>query len=84
VDAHRPDLIVYLAGADPYRDDQLGGLSLTREGLGRRDGIVFDAAVATETPIAVVLAGGYAHRLEDTVAIHAATVTRMIESSSNS
>jgi acetoin utilization deacetylase AcuC-like enzyme len=84
VDAHRPDLIVYLAGADPYRDDQLGGLSLTKEGLGRRDRSVFDAAIAREIPIAVVLAGGYAHRLEDTVAIHAATVTRMIESLSNS
>jgi hypothetical protein len=45
---------------------------------------VFDAAIARETPIAVVLAGGYAHRLEDTVAIHTATVTRMIESLSNS
>jgi acetoin utilization deacetylase AcuC-like enzyme len=84
VDAHRPDLIVYLAGADPYRDDQLGGLSLTKEGLGRRDRTVFDAAIAREIPIAVVLAGGYAHRLEDTVAIHTATVTRMIESLSNS
>ena len=69
-----PDLVVYLAGADPYADDQLGGLALTREGLRRRDRMVFEAARGAGVPIVVLLAGGYARRFEDTVAIHAATV----------
>ncbi len=69
-----PDLVVYLAGADPYADDQLGGLALTRDGLRRRDRMVFEAARGVGVPIVVLLAGGYARRFEDTVAIHAATV----------
>ncbi len=69
-----PDLLVYLAGADPYADDQLGGLDLTRDGLRRRDRLVFDAARDAGVPIVVLLAGGYARRFEDTVAIHCATV----------
>ncbi len=69
-----PDVIVYLAGADPYADDQLGGLALTRDGLRRRDRLVFEAAGDAGVPIVVLLAGGYAHRFEDTVAIHCATV----------
>jgi acetoin utilization deacetylase AcuC-like enzyme len=69
-----PDLVVYLAGADPYVDDQLGGLALTRDGLRRRDRMVFEAARGAGVPIVVLLAGGYARRFDDTVAIHAATV----------
>jgi acetoin utilization deacetylase AcuC-like enzyme len=69
-----PDLVVYLAGADPYADDQLGGLALTRDGLRRRDRMVFEAARGVGVPIVVLLAGGYARHFEDTVAIHAATV----------
>ena len=69
-----PDVVVYLAGADPYADDQLGGLALTRDGLRRRDRMVFEAARGAGVPIVVLLAGGYARRFEDTVAIHAATV----------
>ncbi len=69
-----PDLVVYLAGADPYGDDQLGGLALTRDGLRRRDRMVFEAARGAGVPIVVLLAGGYARRFDDTVAIHAATV----------
>ncbi len=69
-----PDLVVYLAGADPYADDQLGGLALTRDGLRRRDRMVFEAARGAGVPIVVLLAGGYARRFDDTVAIHAATV----------
>jgi acetoin utilization deacetylase AcuC-like enzyme len=72
--AIEPDLILYLAGADPYRRDQLGGLKLTREGLARRDRAVLERAREAATPIVVLLAGGYAHRLEDTVEIHARTV----------
>ena len=69
-----PDVVFYLAGADPYADDQLGGLALTREGLRRRDRAVFHAARSAGVPIVVLLAGGYARRFSDTVAIHAATV----------
>lgn len=66
----QPDLVFYLAGADPYRDDQLGGLSLSVEGLVRRDRAVFQKAAEKRVPVAVTLAGGYARRLEDTVLIH--------------
>ncbi len=69
-----PDLVFYVAGADPYRDDQLGGLSLTIEGLARRDRLALEAALGRATPVAVTLAGGYALRVEDTVAIHLNTV----------
>jgi acetoin utilization deacetylase AcuC-like enzyme len=69
-----PHLIFYLAGADPYREDQLGGLSLTMDGLKQRDKTVFEASLAQKIPVAVVLAGGYARRTEDTVRIHCNTV----------
>ncbi len=69
-----PDVLVYLAGADPYADDQLGGLALTRDGLRRRDRLVFEAARDAGVPIVVLLAGGYARQFDDTVAIHCATV----------
>ena len=72
--AHRPQCVFYLAGADPYEDDQLGGLRLTKEGLRRRDRMVLDAVRAAGVPLVVTLAGGYARRLEDTVAIHLATI----------
>ncbi len=70
----KPDLIVYLAGADPYQYDQLGGLKLTLHGLFRRDHLVFQTAKEAHIPVAVTLAGGYAYRLEDTVRIHTNTV----------
>lgn len=70
----RPDLIVYLAGADPYQYDQLGGLKLTLRGLYQRDEMVFRTAHERGIPVAVTLAGGYAYRVEDTVTIHANTV----------
>ena len=72
--AFGPDMVVYLAGADPFEDDQLGGLMLTRAGLVERDRIVFDACRVAGLPVVVTLAGGYARRLEDTVAIHRATL----------
>jgi acetoin utilization deacetylase AcuC-like enzyme len=71
----KPQLIVYVAGADPFREDQIGGLALSKEGLRKRDEFVFSQAVNYQVPIAVVLAGGYAFNQEDTVAIHFATVT---------
>jgi acetoin utilization deacetylase AcuC-like enzyme len=69
-----PELICYIAGADPYREDQLGGLSLTIEGLKRRDELVFRVARARDIPVMVTFAGGYARRVEDTVTIHCNTV----------
>jgi acetoin utilization deacetylase AcuC-like enzyme len=68
-----PELVVYVAGADPYCDDQLGGLSVTFEGLARRDRLVMDWALAKRVPVAIVLAGGYAANVADTVAIQVNT-----------
>jgi acetoin utilization deacetylase AcuC-like enzyme len=69
-----PELICYIAGADPYQGDQLGGLALTIEGLKRRDETVFRAAKARDIPVMVTLAGGYAQKLEDTITIHTNSV----------
>jgi len=69
-----PDLICYIAGADPYREDQLGGLALTIDGLKKRDELVFRVARSKEIPVMVTYAGGYAQRVEDTVTIHCNTV----------
>lgn len=74
VESARPELIEYVAGADPFREDQLGGLELTREGLRARDRLVFDWARRAGAPVTVTLAGGYARNTQDTVAIHCATV----------
>jgi acetoin utilization deacetylase AcuC-like enzyme len=71
---HRPDLVYYLAGADPYRLDQLGGLGLTIDGLRRRDELVYALARGAGAAVAVCLAGGYAQRTDDTVEIHCNTV----------
>jgi acetoin utilization deacetylase AcuC-like enzyme len=69
-----PDLICYIAGADPYREDQLGGLALSIQGLKKRDELVFRVARARDIPVMVTYAGGYAQRLKDTVTIHCNTV----------
>jgi acetoin utilization deacetylase AcuC-like enzyme len=69
-----PDLICYIAGADPYREDQLGGLALTIEGLKKRDALLFQVAKTRAIPVMVTYAGGYARHLEDTVTIHCNTV----------
>jgi len=69
-----PDLIFYVGGADPYREDQLGGLWLTMSGLLKRDQLVFEEARRRDVPVAVTLAGGYARRVADTVQIHVNTV----------
>lgn len=78
-----PDVIFYVAGADPYREDQLGGLSLSLQGLAERDRIVFSMANQRGIPVAVTFAGGYAMNVEDTVAIHVGTVRAAIEISSS-
>ncbi len=69
-----PDLIFYVAGADPYRQDQLGGLWISMGGLRRRDDLVFAEAAKRKIPIAITLAGGYARNVEDTVNIHVNTI----------
>ncbi len=70
----RPELILYLAGADPYEKDQLGGLLLSKTGLKERDRVVMEGARRLRIPIAVVLAGGYASEIEETVEIHLNTI----------
>jgi acetoin utilization deacetylase AcuC-like enzyme len=74
LDAFQPDILFYVGGADPYCEDQLGGLSLTKEGLKRRDRSVFEEARMRRIPVATALAGGYARRVEDTVRIHVNTI----------
>lgn len=71
LDRHRPDMVAYVAGADPFEQDQLGRLKLSREDLRRRDRVVFEACAESEVPVVALLAGGYATRIEDTVGIHA-------------
>jgi len=70
----RPDVLFYVGGADPFCEDQLGGLSLTKRGLQERDRRVFLAARQRGVPVATTLAGGYARRVEDTVRIHVNTI----------
>ena len=70
----QPELLCYIAGADPYKEDQLGGLSLSIEGLKKRDELVFRVAKARGIPVMVTYAGGYARKVEDTVTVHSNTV----------
>lgn len=69
-----PDLVLYLAGADPYRDDRFGRLGLTKEGLAERDRRVLEACRGLGIPVAISMAGGYARDTEDTVDIHVRTL----------
>ncbi|MCK4522660.1 histone deacetylase [Candidatus Aerophobetes bacterium] len=68
-----PDIVYYLAGADPYEDDQLGQLKLTKAGLKKRDNWVISKCLEKKVPLVILLAGGYAFRVEDTVDIHCYT-----------
>ncbi len=68
-----PEVLIYVAGADPYCEDQLGGLSLSFEGLRERDRLVIWTALHSHIPVAIVLAGGYAVNVQDTIAIHTNT-----------
>ena len=72
--ARRPELAIYLAGADPFVGDRLGRLALSKEGLAARDRLVLDALAARGIPVAIAMAGGYAESIDDIVDIHAATV----------
>lgn len=71
--AARPELVVYLAGADPHEHDKLGRLSLTFEGLGRRDTMVIEQCREVGIPVVVTIAGGYGSSIADTVSIHVET-----------
>jgi acetoin utilization deacetylase AcuC-like enzyme len=72
--ASDPELAIFLAGADPFEGDGLGRLGVSKAGLGERDRIVFERCRDAGVPVAVVMGGGYALRIEDTVDIHFATV----------
>lgn len=74
IDEFQPDMLFYIGGADPYEEDQLGGLRLTKAGLKTRDHEVFEAARSRAIPVTTALAGGYARRVEDTTAIHVNTI----------
>ena len=73
-DSARPDLVVYLAGADPYHDDRFGRLGLSYAGLAARDTLVLERCRQHGTPVAVAMAGGYARQINDTVTVHATTI----------
>jgi acetoin utilization deacetylase AcuC-like enzyme len=74
---HGPDIIFYLAGADPYSGDKLGRLDLSIEGLKQRDGVVLQESFAHEVPLVTVMSGGYGKDINDTVEIHCNTI-RMV------
>jgi len=74
LDEFRPDMLFYIGGADPFCEDQLGGLSLTKKGLLERDRRTFELARQRNIPVVTALAGGYARRVEDTVRIHINTI----------
>jgi acetoin utilization deacetylase AcuC-like enzyme len=77
----RPDLAIYLAGADPYVGDRLGRLALSKDGLASRDACVLDTLRAAGVPVAIAMAGGYAEDIEDIVDIHFATVRLALSAS---
>jgi acetoin utilization deacetylase AcuC-like enzyme len=74
LDDFRPDIVFYVGGADPFCEDQLGGLALTKRGLSERDRKIFEEVRRRGIPVATTLAGGYARRVEDTVRIHVNTI----------
>lgn len=74
LDEFQPGIVFYVGGADPFCEDQLGGLDLTKKGLRERDRRVFEEARRRGIPVATTLAGGYARNVEDTVRIHLNTI----------
>ncbi len=76
--AFSPDLVLYLAGADPYVEDRLGGLAVSKRGLEERDRIVFDHAERSGAAVAALLAGGYPRRERDVVEIHLAMIRELL------
>jgi len=76
---HNPDIIFYLAGADPYEKDKLGRLKLTKKGLKERDLMVLAFAKENHVPIVTTMSGGYAFDIADTVEIHSNTIKAVKE-----
>jgi acetoin utilization deacetylase AcuC-like enzyme len=76
---HQPDVVFYLGGADPFEKDKLGRLSLTKEGLMKRDQMVLQFAKDHHTPLVTTMSGGYALDINDTVEIHANTIRTVKE-----
>ena len=76
--SHNPDLVVYVAGADTYEHDRLGGLDLTLEGMKKRDEVVFSECMTRRIPVVVTLAGGYAENPSDTALIHLNTLETLV------
>ena len=70
-----PQLVIYLAGADPFAGDRLGRLKLSKAGLAARDELVLSECRRRGLPVAIAMAGGYARDIDDTVDIHAATIS---------
>ncbi|HEX2205785.1 MAG TPA: histone deacetylase [Longimicrobium sp.] len=79
LDDFRPDLVIYLAGADPWREDRFGRLGMSKEGLLERDRLVLGLCRERGLPTAITMAGGYARDTEDTVDIHVATIRTAVE-----
>jgi acetoin utilization deacetylase AcuC-like enzyme len=79
LDKFEPEMVFYIGGADPYHDDQLGGLDISMHGLKERDKGVFEEARKRKIPVVTALAGGYARRLEDTIQIHTNTIRAALE-----
>ena len=83
LDEFKPDLVIYQAGADPFREDKLGGLGLTIDGLAERDRVVASECRTRKIPIVGTLGGGYARREEDVVTIHSNTIRILKESAAD-
>ena len=80
LDGHRPDIVFYLAGADPYEGDRLGRLKLTIDGLRARDRLVFDACRERGLPVAITMSGGYCPDVDAIVTIHTNTIREAVHS----
>ena len=80
LDGHRPDIVFYLAGADPYEGDRLGRLKLTVDGLRTRDRLVFDACRERGLPVAITMSGGYCPDVDAIVTIHTNTIREAVHS----
>jgi acetoin utilization deacetylase AcuC-like enzyme len=76
LDGADAQLAIYLAGADPFEDDRLGRLSVTKRGLAERDSMVLEACRDRDIPVALTMAGGYARKVEDTVDVHFQSIRR--------
>jgi acetoin utilization deacetylase AcuC-like enzyme len=80
LDVHGPDLVFYLAGADPYEGDRLGRLKVSIDGLRERDRIVFSACRDRDLPVVVAMSGGYAPDVDAIVTIHTNTIREAVHS----